>query len=436
MNNTIHNEAKKVSFKTPIFALTIIALVLQYDLIFQIFTEPTLTEKVYNVLSLSPFILLLILSIVNPKRISPATILSISVICYVCFFSSVPYLLSEFLGFHLFDFITLVLLCIGTALTCASIITGTRNKIFTVATISMQIFCTIFPYFVNMASMDLSKIATGVISDLLFYSIVIIYVLKYNSLLHTDKENKSGNTGKRKKIISISSIIALVLAIASQIMGNIEQHYSYSYYYHDVSYYYRTEFSPEDIVQLVIFFLSVALFTMFFISLHKKINGKGPISATFICLALFFMVKAIWGSHTIIRSGYVYPYFLMNIFISLVFIYAAIMNIIKHLDSFSATVPFFMVLPTKIAHCILGFSYAFYDGRLDFANISLAIDSISWFLLFFLVTAYTKNAWLFAPKPKYVSPQSQLLQLKNKFDHGVISQEEYQAKRAEIINNL
>ena len=435
MDNIIYNEHKKVSFKTPIFILTLIAIVCSVIPFIPVFSSTRhfpIDSLVYLLFGLVPYALLLLITIKQTKKIKTATLLCVALLVNTAFNSMCDYFIFRHSDEITLSSIVTFLFVIAFSLVCVSILRGVRKKAFTIIVIVAMIAYELYFLLPGLYRTSISVyIVAYIVSLVAFYAAIILFVAKNNvapaSCIKNTNTDLSG-VKRTKRIISIIPIIALFLAVGAKILRSINAD---DPWFRDESIKkYSLDIYFMTIIEIVSLSFFLIFFAIFLCGLYKKIRTNiaipmvlGGLSTSYICIALDNMFY----------RNYDY-YMIYGLFFASLFIFTAIMNRKNTLNPSSVLFALCAVLPEKLyslPSCLRGMgSYS------PFLYIAQTIDSLAWILLAFALVAYMANRHLFEYDAKPLSPQEQLLALKNKFEFGVISQEEYQSKRAEIINNL
>lgn len=228
-----------------------------------------------------------------------------------------------------------------------------------------------------------------------------------------------------QKHIAATSVIALVLGIAAMFMrlssGGMWTFYS-------------TVYSGISIIMYVLWALYINVF-------HKNLKATALVPAVFAAMALQPICDLFFN----IVINRTFAYSLVVTFIEAAFYSLAAISALKGLETKK-----FAVIAMAIGICIRLWYIIFSNLRMFFyADLRLyvfgiTIDNIAFIILcasvLFFSVKYTippiLKTGVREKKIHVDTPEEELEQLKKKFECGVINEETYNAKRAEIISKL
>ena len=247
---------------------------------------------------------------------------------------------------------------------------------------------------------------------------------------------------KLKAPIIFLSIIALLFRIISSIT------YFVSYDYIKYGEYEMTIAFPSviSLFSLIIALAPIVLFLVYTIKFHKNFKAT-------ICVPIVFGLIAFAPIYSIIRNlimgyGFYIADLISNLFIIAPFVLATI-SALKGFSKKSLTIIAFSISFLLCAFSVISifsnFSY-YLRNELYIYMISSPcsiLGTTSFYISLFLFAMNNRIPAVLTPSPEQekkssekMSPEQSLRLLKDKLDFGMITEEEYQAQRAEIISKL
>lgn len=247
---------------------------------------------------------------------------------------------------------------------------------------------------------------------------------------------------KLKTPIVILSIIALVFRIISSVTYFVNYDYiEYGEYEMNISF-------PSflSLISLIIKLAPIVLFLVYTFKFHKDFKAT-------ICVPIVFGLIAFDPIYSIIRNliiGYdfYFAYLISNLFIIAPFVLATI-SALKGFSKKSFTIIAFSIIFLDCVLSIIGiFSDIGYYLRSELyiyliTSLCSILGTISFYISLFLFVMNNRIPAILTPSPEHekknlekMSPEQSLRLLKDKLDFGMISEEEYQAQRADIISKL
>lgn len=247
---------------------------------------------------------------------------------------------------------------------------------------------------------------------------------------------------KLKTPIIILSIIALVFRIISSITYFVNYDYiKYGEYELNIS------FPPfVSLISLIIALAPIVLFLIYIIKFHKDFKAT-------ICVPIVFGLIAFAPIYSIIRNliigyGFYFADLISNLFIIAPFVLATI-SALKGFSKKSFTIIAFSISFLLCVFSIISiFTNISYYLRSELYIYLITspcsiLGTISFYISLFLFAMNNRIPAVLTPSPEQekkssekMSPEQSLRLLKDKLDFGMITEEEYQAQRAEIISKL
>ena len=270
---------------------------------------------------------------------------------------------------------------------------------------------------------------------------------------------KAQGTLKCKKTLMILSSVSLICIIISSIQNFFTQ---YVYPYENGTYYKETVIIPQNILSVLTLLLKLApavLLVLYVFWLHKKAKSKIIIPIILGAISLYFPLYYLneymmywyvnWFDieelihYFINRLGSDFPIPLLHVFITITFA----LSIISALKGLTNKV--MLIIATALGLAAELFRFIGIIRDMDFFlhyQLYLAIflvicEIIGFILLYISILLFgLKNRPPAKEKErskrKPLSPEKELRALNEKLELGIITQEEYQSQRAEIIRML
>lgn len=241
-------------------------------------------------------------------------------------------------------------------------------------------------------------------------------------------------------------IILSIVALVFRIINSISYFVDYDYNKYD-EYEMNIVFPPfVSIISLIIGLAPIALFLVYIIMLYKD-------SQAGICVPIVFGLIALNPLFDFIRNlimgyGFHFEYLIADLLYIAPFV-LAIISALKGFSKKSLTIIAFSAIFILDAISIISiFSNIEYYLRKELYIILITflcgnIGTISFYISLFLfamnnrIPAFlTLSSEHKNKNPEKMSPEQSLRLIKDKLDCGIISEEEYQAQRADIIRKL
>lgn len=243
---------------------------------------------------------------------------------------------------------------------------------------------------------------------------------------------------KLKTPIIILSIVALVFRIINSITYFV--YYDYTKYgEYEINAVFQ---SFVSLISLIIELAPIVLFLVYIFKFHKDFKAA-------ICVPIVFGLIAFNPIYNIIGNlimgyGFYFEYLISSLLSSAPFV-LAIISALKGFSKKSLTIIAFSV---SFIICVLSIISMFSNIGYYLSNelyITLIyslcgiLGTISFYISLFLFAMNNRIPTLLELKnvnPKKMSPEQSLKLIKERLDCGIISEEEYQAQRADIISKL
>lgn len=246
---------------------------------------------------------------------------------------------------------------------------------------------------------------------------------------------------KLKTPIIILSIVALIF----RIIGSITYFVDYEYIKYG-EYEMNIVFPPfVSLISLIIGLAPIVLFLVYTFKFHKDFKAT-------ICVPIVFGLIAFAPIYSIIEIlimgyGFYFADLINLIFITAPFVLATI-SALKGFSKKSFTIIAFSISLLLCVHSIIRIYSNRYYLRSEpyiylITSLCSILGTISFYTSLFLFAMNNRIPTILTPSPEYekknsekMSPEQSLRLLKDKLDFGMISEEEYQAQRADIISKL
>lgn len=233
-----------------------------------------------------------------------------------------------------------------------------------------------------------------------------------------------------KTPIIILSFVALIFSIISSIAYFVTYNYI-SYGEHEMNIAFP---SVDSLISLIIELAPIVLFLIYILKFHEKFKATilMPVVFGLIAFAPIFSMIA----NLIAGYGFYFSNLIANLLIIVPFVLATI-SALKGLSKESFTIIAFVIYFLVCANSIIAmFSNIGYYLRseLYFYLITYACSVLETILFYLSLFLFAMNNRI--PAILTLSPEQTLRLLKDKLDFGMITEEEYQAQRADIISKL
>lgn len=252
------------------------------------------------------------------------------------------------------------------------------------------------------------------------------------------------------KILSTISVVCLALSC-------IRYFVFYEYVWHpEGSYRLVFEFQPIYLVSLLFRIAPPTIFAIYVFRFHKKLKANFMILLVFL---VYICGSVIWNSNFLTTYSFnIFPFFYWGPWISISFLRISILSvlptailmctpIVSAYNGFHKKIPFVISMVVILLIDFIG---------ILFSRIAVLISMKLTIYSFVIIMAYIGETALFTAllifgatnripairKSKKsinrsgLAPEKELLELKDSLNFGVITEEEYNARRAEIISKL
>ena len=256
------------------------------------------------------------------------------------------------------------------------------------------------------------------------------------------------------------SIIALVFRMISSLGSFVN--YDYIKYHYEMNVVFP---SFGSLIYLIIYLAPIVLFLIYALKLYKKIKVTICMPIVFGLIALapiynfFIDFMAICNNIASMQHGFntdvlfgvllvIIVVFIRMLFIAVPLVVATI-SALKGFSKKSFTIIAFVIVLLNRAFSILSIvSTVEYYLESEFYIHLITVPcgflgAVLFYIALFLFAMSLRKPTILMSSPKQnkkcikkMSPEQDLIMLKDRFDFGIISEEEYQSQRAEIINKL
>lgn len=205
--------------------------------------------------------------------------------------------------------------------------------------------------------------------------------------------------------------------------------------------------SKVNIFLQIVYLIPIVVWFMYVLFLHKKEKSRIIVQIIFGVFALSAMINCITGLFnikTIMETSASTLAMLSSMFTLIIYpilqvpLFALAMYMVSNKSS-SAYKPIIGIVIAFVAKFIINIATNYRFISTDIVRFSL-FSGVAYTLAFYLsVIVFLKHNKISSNATNtsdFLSPQQCLSELQTSFDSGAITEEEYNKKRAEIINNL